>query len=144
MIRPKDLRIGNCFYPTETKEGINVPVTSYVFQVDSIDKFGEVKVIDPTQPGTMIFKCSEIEPIPLTPEILTAAGFTMLGNRLCLTVTDLFTFGKQIRGDDVILFFEEEHAEIAVRYLHQLQNLYHALTGQELTVNLASTPYTHS
>ncbi len=81
-----------------------------------------------------------ISSIPLTAEILEAAGFT--------TVTEnadgSYNFwGKEIDAsidiEDGELFryrVHEKERTKCIQYLHQLQNLYFALTGQELEVNL--------
>jgi hypothetical protein len=74
------------------------------------------------------------EPIPLTPEILEKAGF----------VYDKITHYKNIlmlaegdNGFDVwVKHFGEGNRINAVKHLHQLQNLYFALTGEELNIEL--------
>src|SRR5690349_14348739 len=78
-----------------------------------------------TRPDT-----TECNPIPLTPEILTAAGFIK-------SADDRF-YGHDFQpiyhiqsgyygAVGMPLYFK-------MRYLHQLQNLYFALTGTELEV----------
>lgn len=66
-------------------------------------------------------------PIPLTPEMLEKCGFKV-------TITE-HTYGNGRVG----IFFYVGLFTYGIakgRYLHQLQNLYFALTGEELTVNL--------
>jgi hypothetical protein len=70
-------------------------------------------------------------PIPLTPEILEKAGFK-----------------KQSSGyrrlNNIILMYDNDdncwllkgHPFFKFQSLHQLQNLYHSLTGKELEINL--------
>lgn len=83
----------------------------------------------------VFFKCGDsslinnISGIPLTPEILEKAGFIKCScggyktPELHLYIDkDGFMFDKKYR--------------IGIKYLHQLQNLIFALTGEELTVNL--------
>lgn len=79
-----------------------------------------------------------ISPIPLTPEILEKAGFVTIG-RYAIGVGGYNVFAKgriellqPNEGDPYILAFYEAK----ITHLHQLQNLYFALTGQELTINL--------
>lgn len=63
----------------------------------------------------------ELQPIPLTPEILEKCGKTDKRFQLEFSIME----GR---------FWYLKHYELF--YLHQLQNLYFALTGEELTVNL--------
>jgi hypothetical protein len=66
-------------------------------------------------------------PIPLSPEILEKCGFKdEYGNGRYYFDGFEYYNGK--------LWFRT--AEIKIQYLHQLQNLYFALTGEELEVNL--------
>lgn len=82
------------------------------------------------------------EPIPITPKILERAGFGRidyyagnpfriginLDNHFLLCYHDAVAMGC----DDS--FYNEAFPH--VKYLHQLQNLYFALTGTELDINL--------
>ena len=82
-----------------------------------------------------------LNPIPLTPELLKAAGFEShefynLNHPVlkCRWVTNHFL------GDELITPFLRFDSIIKRRctdiyFLHQLQNIYHALTGTELTIN---------
>lgn len=84
-----------------------------------------------------------IQPIPLTPEILEKCGFeihskysfwnfiTKNGFAISMWMEDKPCAGFEIKG---VCYWGEGFTE--VKHLHQLQNLYFALTGQELTVNL--------
>ena len=94
--------------------------TSYTTQVMEMVKEAELR---------------EIEPIALTPKILESCGFrnfvrdewiVTYGN----THTD-FEFtenGLQLR--------HPSPSRVGIRYLHQLQNFFYAIAGQELEVNL--------
>lgn len=79
-------------------------------------------------------------PIPLSSEILEKAGF----KRGCLT---------KMLNDDWMIYYNDgmwlqvekqgarayvcERTDLFhIKYLHQLQNIYHALTNQELIINL--------
>ena len=98
------------------------------------------------------------QPIPLTEEILLKCGFRKVKNkdkedlreyightaqkaRYAIFDTDIFITKVDKRGllyrsidcDFMVLFY---HKSITIKYLHQLQNLYFALTGQELEINL--------
>jgi len=69
------------------------------------------------------------EPIPLTEEILLKCWFEPMQN---------YTFILFIERNDNIVW--QSDVEICnykhVKYLHQLQNLYFALTNEELEINL--------
>jgi hypothetical protein len=82
-----------------------------------------------------------IDPIPLTPEILEKAGFEKDG--------DYFFFQPMLEnihyrliefpeGNWIVSkgFINYNHELRVIKYLHQLQNLYFALTGEELEINL--------
>lgn len=74
----------------------------------------------------------ELEPIPLTPTILEECGKV---EGRCFFIQDDFSRVEFLMWSDVIdgkYYFECGTYRIEVRYLHQLQNLYHSLTGKEL------------
>lgn len=86
------------------------------------------------------FALNDLHPIPLTPEILEKAGF----NSVTTNKDGSYNFwGKEIDAsvdvEDGELFRYRIHERIrtkSIQYVHQLQNLYQALTGQELEINL--------
>lgn len=108
MIQANELRIGNWLLFTD------FPVYNNPVQV----RQGELK-----QEWLDWFA----KPIPLTPEILEKCGFENWDKNkysndiLCLT----------INGEGFLYLANQRHVNIF--YLHQLQNLYFALTGEELT-----------
>ena len=94
---------------------------------------------------------NQFAPIPLTPEILERAGFGRIELISALEVElnlppsakPIIGYEKKVReltlnwveGDGIYLSgfsFDLPH----VLYLHQLQNLYYALTGEELQIEL--------
>jgi hypothetical protein len=79
------------------------------------------------------------EPIPLTPDILVKAGFE---NRSS-TTDYIFEYGKFIIGGTRKRLFPSVWGEDGlqdygnlIEYVHELQNLYFALTGEELNIEL--------
>jgi hypothetical protein len=113
------------------------------------DEFNKIHVISKTAIqveggiiGGEVFKLEQIQPIPLTPEILEKCGFVKQYDEC------VFDFGnsrieqviwadsepewkfRRILGNDLTSW---RHGMIAINYLHQLQNLVFALTGEELT-----------
>lgn len=76
------------------------------------------------------YKPFEIDPIPLTEEILLKCGFEKAKVNTIINAYISFSFYLTIYDDK--LFYEWKGGNIEVKHLHQLQNLYFALTGQEL------------
>lgn len=77
------------------------------------------------------FCSTDIEPIPLTEEILLKCGFKRdsdLKNSLC-------RFGIWFNIMNMEATYLSQKL-IKINYLHQLQNLYFALTGEELEINM--------
>ena len=127
MIQPDELRIGNwvsCHVSADAPvrvlaislNKVYFDLDNEIIDLDVIDMFGNVNL------------CSwEVYPIPLTLEVLEKCGFEVsnIGNHI---------FYK----NGVIIFFENGKwgiscdSRCSLNYLHQLQNLYFALTGKEL------------
>lgn len=76
-----------------------------------------------------------IEPIPITEDILLKCGFYQKNNLFILKdiTLQLINCGTEIDNHlgFVLLGFNNE-----IKYVHQLQNLYFALTGEELIIEL--------
>ena len=73
-------------------------------------------------------KCT-YDPIPITPEWLERFGFLP------------YPFNGGWRHESMWLeidnmggYFQYQHGCAEIRYIHQLQNLYYSITGQELTI----------
>lgn len=90
-----------------------------------------------------------INPIPLIPEILEKCGFVKSKSDKDDN-EDHYVYGNQV-ANNFSLYFDTDHWEIAqewndsrvyfyfwnhIKRLHQLQNLYFALTGEELNIEL--------
>jgi len=74
------------------------------------------------------------EPIPLTPEILGKCGFSFFCNGY---YANKGSFELCIIENEFIYFsIEQQITGKKIEYVHQLQNLYFALTGTELEINL--------
>lgn len=134
MIKANELRIGNIIdFDDCSTDRVRV---DYVFCDDDV---WFVKWTQLTDDGWFIDGNSlldEFKPIKLTPEILEKAGFekpahTYNGDIFHLAEWDEFPgcWCVAMNKNNAILVLK-------LKYLHQLQNLYFALTGEELTVNL--------
>ena len=117
MINANELRLGNWI-----KNGFNHPI-----KINSIISEG----------NTGGYALKTLSPIPLTAEILEKAGFEKTG-RYAIGAGGYITYEKDRvvllhpKSDPFVLAFHETQ----VQSVHQLQNLYFALTGQELEISL--------
>jgi hypothetical protein len=138
MIKVNELRIGNLIF----EKGVNDNDASEIIVIDIIMLW---QVHD---------KPEYFEPIPLTPELLEACGFVSFKTNPELTLTissdesdslNLTCFDK--KANELSIYIEKTGRDddwnsqytstfTPVFFLHQLQNLYFALTGEELTVNI--------
>jgi hypothetical protein len=114
----KDLRIGNLIY-WNIPEKQNVPH----------EVVGIVKGKPQTIPISLGESIEDYQPIPLTEEWLLRFGF--INNELSAQ-PNVYVFHNcsiYVRGMSGAVHPRD------VQYVHQLQNLYHSLTGQELQLN---------
>ena len=74
----------------------------------------------------------QAEPIPLTEQWLLDFGFKWKNHGLRIENICIRQFGF---GYAIFLSNESYNFKIELKHVHQLQNLYYALTGQELTLN---------
>ena len=115
-MKANELRIGNW-----------VKYEGRHFQMYVIAK--DLPFLDTMEFGDGVVEWKDIEPIPLTEEWLIKFGFEKGGN--------WFDEGGMIElkeKEDAYVMLEDSyyHCSQDLFYVHQLQNLYFALTGQEL------------
>jgi hypothetical protein len=112
-IKANELRIGN------------------FVKLQGVDKLFKVFVIDTTESSTF----TKAEPIPLTEEWLLKFGFESFHKRdfkkKGLFITTYFATPQTLVDDE---FGNKRVLEL--KYVHQLQNLYFALTNQELEIKI--------
>lgn len=139
MIKVKQLRTGNLL-----DNGHNiVQVTSISLDIDDeylpsigVCKYGEHK--DEVIVHEAAFGI-EIKPIPLSPEWLERCGFnTKVKNGIALNILEGYVFITSLfTGLPLTLEIDGNRMPLhSVKYVYQLQNLYFALTGEELNVKL--------
>lgn len=150
MIQPNDLRIGNYIYDDFNE----------IHKVESIESklFNEWNGGDPSlvifskinTNDRGMYSCDVVSGIPLTPEILEKCGFLKWNSpytNLHIEINDGGVDGFRLDFDfmsDGNFYLKSRYDEEKlivqrcnnIKYLHQLQNLYHSLTGKELTVKL--------
>lgn len=129
MIDAKSLRIGNYFYDRGGK------ILKLEFW-DGPGKMAQNNVIGGITFHPLTEYTEHANPIPLSGDILIKAGFT----KASASPDSVFSInydGKALIGywlDGVVNV--GEFAPKNIKYLHEIQNLYYALTGTELTINL--------
>lgn len=126
MMNANELRIGNWIFDSED--------APHYFQIE------EIKIVSDNLHAVYrngSTTCAEPQPIPLTEEILLKCGFEE--NSAGDYVLNDFLLGYITEDDNI----QYEHTNplmkwgiINVLYVHQLQNLYFALTGEELIINI--------
>ena len=134
-MKAKELRIGNWY---ECHEGDKMNNTAIVQLKDIIwtnDGIGyELKHLNDRAVGVTI--CPEkLNPIPLTEEWLERFGFEKDDG---IWEHEESMWSCEIIGDDDSFNFKKLGLDILcpnIFYVHQLQNLYYALTGEELNQN---------
>ena len=130
MIDHKEVRIGNTLKSSDSIKLINV------FHIDEDDDRGRINYIG----------ANNYEPVELTPDILEAAGFGVNKDNsfgyinenegILIELGDFDEeFGRRVFY--YVLPDTDDYTCIAYcKHLHQLQNLYFALTGEELKIDI--------
>jgi hypothetical protein len=95
-----------------------------------IDQYPNDRVIIQIENGSNIDQCGKLNasPIPLTEEWLLRFGFENWDKNAWANKISLHKQGEVFLYKAV---YQSDYVEI--KYVHQLQNLYFALTGEELT-----------
>ena len=135
-MKPNELRIGSYFYPCSTKGGITIPNTELILRIGMIDKFGKVSVIEPENQDSINLPINECSPIKLTDDILVKMGFSIQkGDWSVAThkVNTDFTMNDKLDGHwRFTPIWCKDYKPII--YVHELQNLYFCLFGEELSL----------
>lgn len=134
MINAKELRIGNWLVHDSLDQGERY---IRIVEIRENDFRAENDEVFPTRREHF-----EMEGIPLTPELLEECGF----ERIMEFASDTNWTYKMVTKTKIKLFYhcgnssfmigEPLASRTTVIYVHQLQNLYFALTGEELNISL--------
>lgn len=126
----KELRIGNYIRQVKTHNGFE---WDKIRTVAAINKEGylSVNVLEPNERGVTLskLKIDKFSPIPLTEEWLVKFGFKKLPTYNQYQKGECFI---NIDYNKKMLFIYNGANKSELHYVHQLQNLYFALTGTEL------------
>jgi len=143
MIAANELRIGNWLhYKIDEMQPSGFRLINDKFiQVDSINYDHLLKSELPDSYCINHGNRNYYYPIPLTPEILEKCGFKFRNqNYVTWYYKPLMGFASTMKifvHDDFYFFNPYEwNFQREIKSLHQLQNLYYALTGEELTLSL--------
>jgi len=125
MVSPGEFRIGNLVnYTIDRKSIFQGKITAITKNRLVVDK--------------VTSKYMNIEPITLTEEWLLKFGFerNTINNKKFIYY--FFGYGYFYFDNNVFSmnFSSQDDVVINIKYVHQLQNLFFALTGEELTINL--------
>jgi len=155
MIAPQELRIGNWV----EADSIYAPTKREFVQILSIWNYGDSYVYNASiLDGCIDIWLKNIDPIPLSPEILSKCGFIFSNTRdnamNNFSIRPFLNSPRMVLGfyvgvcDKMTLFqWQGETYDTAKPipmhfgsnhpiYLHQLQNLVFALSGEELNIQL--------
>jgi hypothetical protein len=121
-MKANELRIGNCIYfEFNGKSKTHIVVSR------------DINVMELTERVESESEC--FKSIPLTEEWLLKLGFERSGDYHNHTEYDNGELLLNTNGDKFYLFPSESSSGIKIQYVHQLQNLYFALKGEELIID---------
>ena len=147
MMDIKEFRIGNCLKYTETQNAGCV-ITIHEDNEDFKSTVIGLDVSETCDNGDFFVedRVDSFEPILLTPELVQKCGFKKDNNdNYFLSFAESFAHKErhiefEFMGKDVFCSFwigsGKDKILMDIKYLHQLQNFYFALSGKELVIDL--------
>jgi hypothetical protein len=140
MIKVEDLMVGNLVKVIGTE---SVFTDGEICSVESVDRLYGVASLKGIDWGIeecgFLKNCREIDPIPLTPEILERNGFEMredtvvyAKNRLALKPLD-DEKGYQVGLGSLRLFYVKVSV---IKYVHELQNILYWIDGENANLTI--------
>jgi hypothetical protein len=133
MIQANELRLGNLVYFTGNGNNNICPVTELWRNELEVSYVGNSLCLK--------YDNEDLQPIPLTPELLEKCGFVKDGYEDAVWYQRQFPVIGELCTSDRLhplgnFVFDTDTDTLKIFYLHQLQNLYHSLTGKELNIKL--------
>ncbi len=140
MIQANELRIGNIVHVDGLHGNINMSISA-ITQKATLEDSKRVIFFkqDKEKVGEFLEHCY---PIILTVEMLEKCGFEFVGSAIN-NESVVSVYGDYAKGKFVLnaghheWWFWSSPFNTMIKYLHQLQNLYFALTGEELEITFA-------
>ncbi len=131
-MKAQDLRIGNLVDVINRSQEVHLPF-NIIKKVGRIEFFN-VDLYDyekpfAAQPLNWTVDIADLSPIPLTEEWLVKFGFIKDFYGFVLDDKMSLSFSTKLSP-----FWQDSPLSINIQYVHQLQNLYFALTGSELEI----------
>ena len=133
QITPNDLRIGNWLYYTEK--------TKFSMQVYALGKDWVELNIEDSDGDPFDINGDEICPIPFSVELLSELSKNIICDGYIISIKSDYSLEFLVnrkKEDSIILITSvscRKHVIAkSIRYVHELQNLYHAFTGKELKI----------
>lgn len=128
MIHPNEARIGNL-----------VRYDNKVFKIDTISR--EFPTLNTTKYGIGVVTWADLQPIPLTEEWLLKLGADKYNpGRYMLKLSETLIIFWNIGDDYFICELSSRSTHVCYfnekKHVHQLQNLFYALTEKELTLKI--------
>ena len=145
MIDSRDLRLGNCIkleYEdfNNYSEDSQIDHNNNIWIVESIREY-DIWVYNSIEHISHTDNTDTFEPIPLTEEILLKCGFSITESIFHdnTNAYEIKSWGRIVLINGILQsdeFYFLDGLSTEIKYLHQLQNLYFALTNEELTIQL--------
>lgn len=143
MIQANELRLGNWVQITDKLKS-EIEEEGYIkneFQItSSFNKDDDIQIYNPYEIIYEYFIAEQIEPIPITEDWLLRFGFeaSSIHDNYKLGEIEISSSMRKITTNERYNFYLDgeipESMKIRIQYIHQLQNLFFALTGTELTL----------
>ena len=142
MIKANELRIGNLIlwnpklsHPSTTLHPTQIEVTSILQDKIGYISAGMEHRAEPFEDDLLQMETShkpteELEPIPLTSELLEKYGFEIVSGEVYRK--GYFVLEKLQDDNEEVFQLNGYEIRPKITYLHQLQNIYFVLTGEEL------------
>ena len=130
-ITPNDIRLGNCVYYTKESK--------FPMQVEGIGKDWIYLNFEGNDGDVFENNGDEIYPIPISVELLSNLCENLISDGYIIYIgSENIEFSVE-RKDEIInlvpcVNYDEYDIGKPIRYVHQLQNLYKELTGNELEI----------
>ena len=135
-MKANSLRIGNLIlFPAESNNGLLIP--SVIRKVDAIE-IGKVTSLNPpSSPSNFEAKIKNCGGIKLTEEWVKKFGFNFQENYWQIKIAEYLKIGFDSERLFLVIDVEADdyysiQIDLPIKYVHELQNLFFAITGTEL------------